>query len=78
MIYSLRMRTCSIYVLSVDDDEDRCIRLLSFCKKHRQPSHDHSVADERVPVIGQCSDYEPPPNPSGCARSGMILESYFT
>lgn len=58
-----------LYLLSVDDDEDQCIRLLSFCKKHRQPSHDHSVADERVQVIGQCSDYEPPPNPSGCARS---------
>lgn len=58
-----------LYLLSVDDDEDQCIRLLSFCKKHRQPSHDHSVADERVQVIGQCSEYEPPPNPSGCARS---------
>jgi hypothetical protein len=78
MIYSLRMRTGSIDVLSVDDDEDQCIRLLSFCKKHRQPSHDHFEADEHVPVIGQCSDYEPPPNPSCCARSGMILESYFT
>ncbi|KAJ1435470.1 Zinc finger, PHD-type [Sesbania bispinosa] len=59
-----------LYLLSVDDDEDQCIRLLSFCKKHRQPSHEHSVADERiVRVAGQCSDYEPPPNPSGCARS---------
>ncbi|XP_027353550.1 histone-lysine N-methyltransferase ATX2-like [Abrus precatorius] len=59
-----------LYLLSVDDDEDQCIRLLSFCKKHRQPSNDHSVADERiVRVAGQCSDYEPPPNPSGCARS---------
>jgi len=49
--------------------------LLSFCKKHRQPSNEHSVADERVVrVAGQCSDYEPPSNPSGCARSGMILE----
>ncbi|XP_020218632.1 histone-lysine N-methyltransferase ATX2 [Cajanus cajan] len=59
-----------LYLLSVDDDEDQCIRLLSFCKKHRQPSNEHSVADERiVRVAGQCSDYEPPPNPSGCARS---------
>ncbi|KAK7295625.1 hypothetical protein RJT34_18536 [Clitoria ternatea] len=59
-----------LYLLSVDDDEDQCIRLLSFCKKHRQPSNEHSVADERiVRVAGQCSDYDPPPNPSGCARS---------
>ncbi|BAT83120.1 hypothetical protein LR48_Vigan03g008900 [Vigna angularis] len=59
-----------LYLLSVDDDEDQCIRLLSFCKKHRQPSNEHSVADDRiVRVSGLCSDYEPPPNPSGCARS---------
>ncbi|CAL5191354.1 unnamed protein product [Lathyrus oleraceus] len=58
-----------LYLLSLDDDEDQCIRLLSFCKRHRQPSHEHSVADERVQVIGQCSDYKPPPNSSGCARS---------
>jgi hypothetical protein len=51
MIYSLRMRTGSIDVLSVDDDEDQCIRLLSFCKKHRQPSHDHSVAYEHVRLL---------------------------
>ncbi|KAH1156541.1 hypothetical protein GYH30_051373 [Glycine max] len=59
-----------LYLLSVDDDEDQCIRLLSFCKKHRQPSNEPSVADERmVRVAGLCSDYEPPPNLSGCARS---------
>lgn len=40
-------------------------------KRHRQPSHEHSVADERVQVIGQCSDYKPPPNSSGCARSEL-------
>ncbi|KAL5082746.1 hypothetical protein RYX36_011167 [Vicia faba] len=58
-----------LHLLSLDDDEDQCIRLLSFCKRHRQPSHEHSVADERVQVIGQCSDYKPPPTSSGCARS---------
>ncbi|KAL1323025.1 hypothetical protein HN51_068043 [Arachis hypogaea] len=59
-----------LYLLSVDDDEEQCIRLLSFCKKHRQPSNEHSVANERiVRAAGPCSDYEPPPNPSGCARS---------
>ncbi|KAF7837087.1 histone-lysine N-methyltransferase ATX2-like [Senna tora] len=59
-----------LYLLSVDDDEDQCIRLLSFCKKHRHPSNDHSVADERIGrVTSQCSDYKPPTNPSGCART---------
>ncbi|WJX68888.1 hypothetical protein P8452_53214 [Trifolium repens] len=30
--------------------------------------------DEHVPVIGQCSDYEPPPNPSCYARSDNVVE----
>ncbi|OIW17292.1 hypothetical protein TanjilG_22404 [Lupinus angustifolius] len=59
-----------LYLLSFDDDEDQCIRLLSFCKKHRQPSIEPSFADGRIArVVGPCSDYEPPPNPSGCART---------
>ncbi|KAL5781988.1 hypothetical protein ACOSP7_007017 [Xanthoceras sorbifolium] len=60
-----------LHLLSLDeDDEDQCIRLLSFCKKHRQPSNERLATDER---IGQntrrCCDYTPPFNPSGCARS---------
>lgn len=43
--------------------------LVRLSKRHRQSSHEHSVADERVQVIGQCSDYKPPPNSSGCAQS---------
>lgn len=43
--------------------------LVRLSKRHRQSSHEHSVADERVQIIGQCSDYKPPPNSSGCARS---------
>lgn len=60
-----------LYLLAVDDDEeDQCIRLLSFCKKHRQPSNERSAADERLGRVSrQCSDYIPPSNPSGCARS---------
>ncbi|KAE8718349.1 Histone-lysine N-methyltransferase ATX1 [Hibiscus syriacus] len=60
-----------LFLLSVDeDDEDQCIRLLSFCKKHRQPSNDPiEASDERVGrIVCQCSDYTPPLNPSGCAR----------
>ncbi|KAK4341469.1 hypothetical protein RND71_039970 [Anisodus tanguticus] len=59
-----------------DDEEDQCIRLLSFCKKHRAVSNERPAVDE---CVGQkaCeySDYTPPPNPSGCARSEPY--SYF-
>lgn len=60
-----------LHLLSVDDDEeDQCIRFLSFCKKHRQPSNDRSASDERIWQIARpCSDYVPPSNPSGCART---------
>ncbi|KAJ7979107.1 Histone-lysine N-methyltransferase [Quillaja saponaria] len=44
------------------EDEDR-LYLLS-------PSNDRSATDERIArVAGQCSDFIPPSNPSGCARS---------
>lgn len=64
-----------MFLLSVDeDDEDQCIRLLSFCKKHRQPSNDRVASDERFGRIARsCSDYTPPLNPSGCARTGILL-----
>ncbi|KAF8402254.1 hypothetical protein HHK36_013206 [Tetracentron sinense] len=53
-----------------DDDDDQCIRLLSFCRKHRQPSNERSPTDEQtMPVARHCSNYIPPSNPSGCARS---------
>ncbi|KAK6255362.1 hypothetical protein SCA6_016667 [Theobroma cacao] len=60
-----------LFLLSVDeDDEDQCIRLLSFCKKHRQPSNDRLTSDERVGrTVRQCSEYTPPLNLSGCART---------
>lgn len=60
-----------LHLISVEDDEDdQCIRLLSFCKKHRQPSNERTAFDERIgQVARQCSDYNPPSNPSGCART---------
>ncbi|PSS23999.1 Histone-lysine N-methyltransferase [Actinidia chinensis var. chinensis] len=60
-----------LHLISMDEDEDeQCIRLLSFCKKHRPPSSEHLTADDRiVPIARQYSDYSPPCNPSGCARS---------
>lgn len=58
----------------MDEDEDeQCIRLLSFCKKHRPPSTERLEKDDRVrQTARQCPDYSPPSNPSGCARSGML------
>ncbi|KAF6145841.1 hypothetical protein GIB67_028836 [Kingdonia uniflora] len=53
-----------------EDDENQCIRLLSFCKKHRRPSNERSPVDKKIwPIAGHCTDYTPPINPSGCARS---------
>lgn len=64
-----------LHLISVEDDEDdQCIRLLSFCKKHRQPTNERTIFDERIgQVVRPCSDYNPPPNPSGCARTGMVV-----
>ncbi|KAJ8774382.1 hypothetical protein K2173_011631 [Erythroxylum novogranatense] len=60
-----------LHLLSLDDDEDHhCIRLLSFCKRHKQPSNERPVIDERISRIARCcSDYIPPSNLSGCART---------
>ncbi|EEF34619.1 histone-lysine N-methyltransferase ATX2 [Ricinus communis] len=60
-----------LHLLSVDDDvEDQCIRLLSFCKRHKQPSNERPVTEERIGrITHRYSDYIPPCNPSGCARS---------
>lgn len=63
-----------LHLISMDEDEDeQCIRLLSFCKKHRPPSTERSAKDDRITQAApQCSDYSPPSNPSGCARSGVL------
>ncbi|KAA8531168.1 hypothetical protein F0562_005918 [Nyssa sinensis] len=60
-----------LHLIPADEDaEDQCIRLLSFCKKHRAPSNVRSATDEWTGrIAGQYSDYTPPCNPSGCARS---------
>ncbi|CAN4120946.1 unnamed protein product [Withania somnifera] len=60
-----------LHLIPMDEDEEgQCIRLLSFCKKHRAVSNERPAVDE---CVGQkaceCSDYTPPLNPSGCARS---------
>lgn len=55
-----------------EDEENQCIRLLSFCKRHSpNPSVERVVSDERMGQISsQGSDYAPPLNSSGCARCG--------
>lgn len=60
-----------LHLLSFEDEEeDPSIRLLSFCKRHRQPSNERLAADERISQTArQCSDFTPPSNPTGCARS---------
>ncbi|KAL5998553.1 hypothetical protein ACLOJK_009496 [Asimina triloba] len=45
-----------LHLMSIDEDDDQCIRLLSFCKKHRQPSHDRSPSDEQIgQTVRNCS-----------------------
>ncbi|XP_038884706.1 histone-lysine N-methyltransferase ATX2-like [Benincasa hispida] len=60
-----------LHLLAADEDEEhQCIRLLSFCKKHRPPSNERLMAEDRIGQAGQqCSNYTPPCNPSGCART---------
>ncbi|XP_022150376.1 histone-lysine N-methyltransferase ATX2 isoform X2 [Momordica charantia] len=60
-----------LHLLAADEDEeDQCIRLLSFCKKHRPPSNERLMAEDRIGQSGQqCSNYTPPCNPSGSART---------
>ncbi|CAA0170102.1 Histone-lysine N-methyltransferase ATX2 [Arabidopsis thaliana] len=59
-----------LFLLSMDDDEaDQCIRLLSFCKRHRQTSNYHLETEYMIKPAHNIAEYLPPPNPSGCART---------
>ncbi|KAI3459724.1 hypothetical protein Pfo_016387 [Paulownia fortunei] len=53
-----------------EDEEDQCIQLLSFCRRHRPSSNERLPFDERI-VQKACerAEYIPPINPSGCART---------
>ncbi|KMT11027.1 hypothetical protein BVRB_5g112470 [Beta vulgaris subsp. vulgaris] len=59
-----------LHLISLDEDEEeQCIRLLSFCTKHKQPSNDRPIVDEgNGKKSRQNSSYIPPSNESGCAR----------
>ncbi|KAL1808010.1 hypothetical protein DCAR_0727409 [Daucus carota subsp. sativus] len=60
-----------LHMIPIDEDEDnQWIRLLSFCKKHRPLSPDHLFAGDRINRTAcQHTDYTPPVNSSGCART---------
>ncbi|KAF3493208.1 hypothetical protein DY000_02058187 [Brassica cretica] len=59
-----------LFLLSVEeDDADQCIRLLSFCKRHRQISNKHLETEYMIRPVHNTAKYVPPPNPSGCART---------
>ncbi|XP_017224780.2 histone-lysine N-methyltransferase ATX2-like [Daucus carota subsp. sativus] len=58
------LRLCS----EKEDGKDQCIRLRSYCKRHRRPSDKCIVVQESMETC-QRPDYIPSPNPSGCART---------
>ncbi|CAF1865457.1 unnamed protein product [Brassica napus] len=60
-----------LFLLPKEDEEaDQCIRMRSFCKRHRQTSTACLESKDMIkPTTHKNSDYLPPPNPSGCART---------
>lgn len=57
-----------------EDEDNPCIRLISYCKRHRRPSDQCIVVQDKIGQSAyQPSDYNPPPNPSGCARTGLFF-----
>ncbi|KAF8108700.1 hypothetical protein N665_0104s0026 [Sinapis alba] len=60
-----------LFLLPKEDEEtDQCIRMRSFCKRHRQTSTACLESKDMIkPITHKTSDYLPPPNPSGCART---------
>lgn len=60
-----------VHLMSLDEDDDQCIRLLSFCKKHRQPSKERPPTDNSLSLPPELdASFVPAPNASGCARNG--------
>uniref|UniRef100_A0A0D9XB32 Histone-lysine N-methyltransferase n=1 Tax=Leersia perrieri TaxID=77586 RepID=A0A0D9XB32_9ORYZ len=57
-----------IHLMLLDEDEDPCIRLLSYCKKHRQPSTERPSHESNLakPAVVAKTDAIPS---SGCART---------
>lgn len=65
-----------VHLMALDEDDDQCIRLLSFCKKHRQPSNERPSADSGLSLRSQLvSSSVHGSNTSGCARTGRDINS---
>ncbi|CAA0819888.1 Histone-lysine N-methyltransferase ATX2 [Striga hermonthica] len=59
-----------------EDEEDQCIQLLSFCKKHRPSSNERLPFDEQFgQKTSEKVEFIPPINPSGCARTEPLIFS---
>ncbi|KAL8154579.1 hypothetical protein AgCh_000086 [Apium graveolens] len=53
-----------------DDEQFQCVRLLSYCKRHRPSSNQCTVVKDHISQnVCQQSDFIPPTNPSGSART---------
>ncbi|KAL6863720.1 hypothetical protein ACP4OV_016623 [Aristida adscensionis] len=57
-----------IHLMLLDEDEDPCIRLLSYCKKHRQPSTERPSLESDPAVPAHVVQTELASS-SGCART---------
>ncbi|KAG8060907.1 hypothetical protein GUJ93_ZPchr0002g25677 [Zizania palustris] len=57
-----------IHLMLLDDDEDPCIRLLSYCKKHRQPSTERPSIESNLAKPAVVVQTNAIPS-SGCART---------
>ncbi|GER40803.1 histone-lysine N-methyltransferase ATX1 [Striga asiatica] len=59
-----------------EDEEDQCIQLLSFCKKHRPSSNERLPFDEQFgQKTSEKVEFIPPINLSGCARTEPLIFS---
>ncbi|KAM0944167.1 putative [histone H3]-lysine(4) N-trimethyltransferase [Dioscorea sansibarensis] len=66
---------CNLHLMAMDEDDDKCIRLLSFCKKHSQPSTKHIAKEDKRTLPSQNDSSCPIFSSSGCARSEPYIFS---
>lgn len=67
-----------VHAAPLDEDEEyQSIQLLSFCERHRPKSNEHLPKDKRIgqKASEEHADYVPPINPSGCARTGIVIST---
>lgn len=59
-----------------EDEEYQSIQLLSFCERHRPKSNEHLPSEKQngeKTSVDEHAEYIPPVNPSGCARTGIVI-----